>query len=647
MASVPSNGTSNGNSMDYDLQNEGKGKGGKGCGKGEKAKGKSEAKGKPSLNEDVDWGHELSDTISASAMGYGRTYDELRQQWYSSDDQEKYKKKIQTMSIDNASDDKTFIPWRMAWNGDAIKHESAVAALKQHLGDDLDEAASLASPPFGCAGVDGMGRKWGKDKGGGCTVFIASHRVMRDGKKFKYKFKREEGSDDGASLVMVADFWYDSTCGLTGKKMGYLVGDLKQEVFNVKKKNADLQRQLRDFLAIPGLRIGVKAEKEGDSWLTAVRMIGTDEKQARAIKRLRADFEIQLDGWTRKVHLVNSAFQAERQMKAETEVADGLKETVLDEIRNTDGRRVKLYQLHEDLLTDNELVGKMTEICKEYGELEQEPVVSKVTGGYNAGKIWARVIYSTTEGAEAANDRDSLAVKLGGDEFCDPEYGYVTMELASAEKEIKRMQARNVTALVKATGGMKVSFAETVVAQGKGNAEKLVGEADALVAKVLSSGGRAVQAFKVEVMKPSLNEMRIGLVDEVKNELQTFKSDLKDEVKNELKNELMQEIATKVEQGVEKGVEKGVASVMDFLRKNEPSALVPDSTRKPKRRIENNVDEAMQEGIQQKQQQGFQKMVKYLKEADGGEVLLQRMLDQEDVSDMMMMVDSAADGTEV
>lgn len=221
------------------------------------------------------------------------------------------------------------------------------------------------------------------------------------------------------------------------------------------------------------------------------------------------------------------------------------------------------------------------------------------------------------------------------------------MELASAEKEIKRMQARNVTALVKATGGMKVSFAETVVAQGKGNAEKLVGEADALVAKVLSSGGRAVQAFKVEVMKPSLNEMRIGLVDEVKNELQTFKSDLKDEVKNELKNELMQEIATKVEQGVEKGVEKGVASVMDFLRKNEPSALVPDSTRKPKRRIENNVDEAMQEGIQQKQQQGFQKMVKYLKEAEGGEVLLQRMLDQEDVSDMMMMVDSAADGTEV
>ena len=105
---------------------------------------------------------------------------------------------------------------------------------------------------------------------------------------------------------------------------------------------------IRDFLAIPGLRIGVKAEKEGDSWLTAVRMIGTDEKQARAIKRLRADFEIQLDGWTRKVHLVNSAFQAERQMKAETEVLDGLKETVLDEIRNTDGRRVKLYQLHED-----------------------------------------------------------------------------------------------------------------------------------------------------------------------------------------------------------------------------------------------------------------------------------------------------------
>ena len=45
---------------------------------------------------------------------------------------------------------------------------------------------------------------------------------------------------------------------------------------------------------------------------------------------------------------------------------------------------------------------------------------------------------------------------------------------------------------------MKVSFAETVVAQGKGNAEKLVGEADALVAKVLSSGGS-------EVMKPSFN----------------------------------------------------------------------------------------------------------------------------------------------
>ena len=95
--------------MDYDLQNEGKGKGGKGCGKGEKAKGKSESKGKPSFNEDVDWGHELSDTISASAMGYGRTYDELRQQWYSSDDQEKYKKKIQTMSIDNARDRKSVV----------------------------------------------------------------------------------------------------------------------------------------------------------------------------------------------------------------------------------------------------------------------------------------------------------------------------------------------------------------------------------------------------------------------------------------------------------------------------------------------------------------------------------------------------------
>ena len=55
----------------------------------------------------------------------------------------------------------------------------------------------------------------------------------------------------------------------------------------------------------------------------------------------------------------------------------------------------------------------------------------------------------------------------------------------------------------------------------------------------------------------------------------------------------------------------------------------------------------MQEGIQQKQQQGFQKTVKCLKEAEGGEVLLQRMLDQEDVSDMMMMADSAADITEV
>ena len=63
----------------------------------------------------------------------------------------------------------------------------------------------------------------------------------------------------------------------------------------------------------------------------------------------------------------------------------------------------------------------MTKICREYGELEQEPVVSKVTGGHNAGKIWARVIYSTAEGAKAANDRDSLAIKLGGDELCDSE----------------------------------------------------------------------------------------------------------------------------------------------------------------------------------------------------------------------------------
>ena len=67
------------------------------------------------------------------------------------------------MSIGNASGSKTFTPWRVAWSGDGTKHEGAVAAPK------LGGAASLASPPLGCAGVDGMGRRWGRGRGGGCA----------------------------------------------------------------------------------------------------------------------------------------------------------------------------------------------------------------------------------------------------------------------------------------------------------------------------------------------------------------------------------------------------------------------------------------------------------------------------------------------
>ena len=136
-----------------------------------------------------------------------------------------------------------YAAYRFAWNGDRFSQEIAVRALGSYLGNELHLKASLMSQVFKTSGV--AKRPYGS-AGGGCTVFVkyGSDCEGGQGKKIRYKFDQEEG--DAVSHVLVGDFCVDPMCGLQGKQLGVLVGDVSMTVWNPSQRIAGGGLELRD-----------------------------------------------------------------------------------------------------------------------------------------------------------------------------------------------------------------------------------------------------------------------------------------------------------------------------------------------------------------------------------------------------------------
>ena len=303
-------------------------------------------------NEDPDWGYAKGKPLRVEEIEDGETYRSIAERWASGGKRADYEKMVDETVVEAPNG---YAAYRFAWNGDRFSQEICVRALGSYLGNALHLKASLMSQVPKTSGV--AKRAYGS-AGGGCTVFVeyGSECEVGQGKKIRFKFDQEEG--DAVSHVFVGDLFVDPMCGLQGKQLGVLVGDVSMAVWNPSQRIADLSQAIRRKLGIKGLRLKLKSDKVGDEWVMNIYTRGTGEQKREAVNKLRKGIEVDYmyDGWVRKLTVAGGAAQAIKQNKT----AGAERNEKRDEnLRMADGREMKIYKLKAELAESAKLQRKV------------------------------------------------------------------------------------------------------------------------------------------------------------------------------------------------------------------------------------------------------------------------------------------------
>ena len=541
-------------------------------------------------NEDPDWGYAKGKPLRVEEIEDGETYRTIAERWASGVKRADYEKMVDETVVEAPNG---YAAYRFAWNGDRFSQEIAVRALGSYLGNELHLKASLMSQVFKTSGV--AKRPYGS-AGGGCTVFVkyGSDCEVGQGKKIRYKFDQEEG--DAVSHVLVGDLFVDPMCGLQGKQLGVLVGDVSMTVWNPSQRIADLSQAIRRRLGIKGLRLKLKSDKVGDEWVMNIYTRGTGEQKREAVNKLRKGIDVDYDGWVRKLTVAGGAAQAIKQNRT----AGAVRSEKRDEnLRLADGREMKIYKLKAELAESAELQRKVEAQCTVYGDLEKSMYFAATTDG----RAWAKATYATKEDAGRADENNALAVALSTEEFADADEGFVQTELVDAEFEIKKKASKaasktnDVTAAV--LGGGTVGNYKKAATEGD------VKAIDSMIARVLESG-RAMKVVKEQMVKEITGELRTSFKADLESMIRKFKLTVREET-----------VAA---------VQEGLGPVQKVLQSLKNKKVVPDSVLKPKagtrKRLASDQSGRQRDEEQEGATQQLANAIKILKSREGGSELM-------------------------
>jgi hypothetical protein len=187
-----------------------------------------------------------------------------------------------------------------------------------------------------------------------------------------------------------------------------------------------------------------------------------------------------------------------------------------EEIKLTEGRRIKVYKLKAEAVDDAELQSKVTEQLQKFGAVD-----SSMIRHSKDGCSWMVAVYATAEAAAAACDDDAIADALTAEELADPEQGFCVCELCTVEKDMAY--------LAKKESGNKPARTSFVTYMQAANGD--AADVDAMLAGLLRSE-KTTQGLLEQVVNPTVKGVKKELVTAGRKVVKAVTKVLQDEVQS-------------------------------------------------------------------------------------------------------------------
>lgn len=187
-----------------------------------------------------------------------------------------------------------------------------------------------------------------------------------------------------------------------------------------------------------------------------------------------------------------------------------------EEIKLTEGRRIKVYKLKAEAVDDAELQSKVTEQLQKFGAVD-----SSMIRHSKDGCSWMVAVYATAEAAAAACDDDAIADALTAEELADPEQGFCVCELCSVEKDMAYLAKKE-----SGNKPVRTSFVTYMQAANRDAAD-----VDAMLAGLLRSE-KTTQGLLEQVVNPTVKGVKKELVTAGRKVVKAVTKVLQDEVQS-------------------------------------------------------------------------------------------------------------------
>ena len=163
---------------------------------------------------------------------------------------------------------------------------------------------------------------------------------------------------EGVALKMVADLWPAPLAGVQGSRLGELIGDSYMKVFDSRRRNHEFGVEITKALKMAELKVEVRSQIVQGKWAMVVWTEGSGSARAAANRKLRNGIMVLFEGMNRPIKIAGGG---ETNYKVRKVQQGSKRSSMVEEINDTKGRRIKAYKLKAEAADDAELQDKITE----------------------------------------------------------------------------------------------------------------------------------------------------------------------------------------------------------------------------------------------------------------------------------------------
>ena len=129
---------------------------------------------------------------------------------------------------------------------------------------------------------------------------------------------------------------------MNGSRLGDLICDSYMKTFEPRRRNYEIGAGIALALKMPELRLEVRSQKKDGQWNLAVYTVGGGAVRAAANRKLKNGVTILFDKMNRPLKLSNSTETVNKERKVQQE---SKRDSMADEFKSTEGRRIKVFRL--------------------------------------------------------------------------------------------------------------------------------------------------------------------------------------------------------------------------------------------------------------------------------------------------------------